>query len=131
MKFFFLTLFTLLFLAPVTVFAGEADHGVIGALLVDALSDIPVLGRLALVVYGIVVWAIVRGAQVVFARMPTRWGEFGASIGWQVLAFFFGKDILLHQAEPDPECEEEAREKIRESLIKEYPVLQIKPPWEK
>lgn len=129
MKRVFLSVLFVLFILPVLVFAGNTDSlGVVGSILVDAISQIPVVGQGAVIIYGLIVWVIVRGAQVVFARIPTKWGRLGPSIGWRILAFLFGRDIMLHNAKPDPVDEKTAQEKIKEKLVKEYPVL--KSPWE-
>lgn len=124
--------FLLFLLFPVLLFAGDTDSlGVVGSILVDALSGIPIIGQLALVIYGIIVWLIVRGAQVIFSKIPTKWNEFSTSVGWRILSFLFGKDILLHNAKPDPKSDIKiTQEKLKERLKKEYPVLNTPTPWD-
>ncbi len=125
---------TFILLFAVSIFA-DVDRGLIGNIVYGLLEEIPILGRFALSVYGIILTGIILVLTVLLRKildvLPVTWHEHGVNLFWQIAAFLFGDEVLTRNARLDPECPHAAAEALRKRVIDKSPILQTKVPWGK
>ena len=106
-----------------------ADQGRAGAALQRWIVDMVggALGeQAATALYGFVVLVVLRVAQVALARVPTRRRTLLAKLTWGVLGAMFGKEVV-EENNREHEMDPRAKEKLRASLKRRYPILREEP----
>lgn len=133
---FFKSIFLLVLLFTVSIFAAEnADYGIIGNIVMELLERIPVLGRLGLALYGLILTGVIAVCNIllrrIFDALPVVWHEKGVGLFWELIALLFGDEVLIRNASLDKNCPEAAKEALRKRVIEKSPVLKIPVPWDK
>ena len=134
MKIFSFFTFLVLLLA-VSVFAAETDRGIIGTIIFDLINNVPILGRLAVPIFGLIMVAVFQVLEILGRKihdmLPVVWRENGVSLYWRIAALLFGDEVIVRNARLDPECPHAAAEALRKRVIDKSPILQTKVPWGK